>query len=335
MTDFFDRQEWLARGRELVAAHNGSHWRLGDWCNENPYRNPDSKDDRCEYSKLADEVGIARTTLWTVAWVARHVPTSIRIDALSFTHHRLIAALPETDQRYWLARADKECLSVGALRKALKTPAAPADPEQSAETPAPTDPVKERREELERQVRWLADQRGWNPDVVMSDALAAYLAQPAVADEIKRLRQAEFTRKWESNGLRQWWRQVGDRIDALVGEMCERRDDDFRTDSASFTTPAASDVVAAYESTYGQRFPFYFARKRTLFGDHYGDLSPEDCHCGEFGEPVEWEQSLAAQLLKAEQYEPSETELAAVDAAQDATAQDTQCPFEQLEEEAF
>lgn len=221
MTDFFDRQEWLARGRELVAAHNGSHWRLGDWCNENPYRNPDSKDDRCEYSKLADEVGIARTTLWTVAWVARHVPTSIRIDALSFTHHRLIAALPETDQRYWLARADKECLSVGALRKALKTPAAPADPEQSAETPAPTDPVKERREELERQVRWLADQRGWNPDVVMSDALAAYLAQPAVADEIKRLRQAEFTRKWESNGLRQWWRQVGDRIDALVGEMCE------------------------------------------------------------------------------------------------------------------
>lgn len=62
--------------------------------------------------------GYERGTLRDYAWVARK--SSIRIDDLSFAHHRLVAPLPPDDQREWLTLALQNEWTVAELRRELK-----------------------------------------------------------------------------------------------------------------------------------------------------------------------------------------------------------------------
>jgi hypothetical protein len=58
-----------------------------------------------EYVQLLDGLGIEYETLRKFAMVAKQVPIGIRIPEVSWSHHRLVSALPSKDQRRWLAKA--------------------------------------------------------------------------------------------------------------------------------------------------------------------------------------------------------------------------------------
>jgi hypothetical protein len=55
------------------------------------------------------------------AWVAEHVPLHTRVQSLSWTHHREVAALPEPQQAEWLARAQAEGMSSRQLHECVAT----------------------------------------------------------------------------------------------------------------------------------------------------------------------------------------------------------------------
>jgi hypothetical protein len=54
-------------------------------------------------------------------WVSKAIPMASRIIGLSWTHHSLVASLPERSRDYWLQRASSEKMSTEQLRKLLKT----------------------------------------------------------------------------------------------------------------------------------------------------------------------------------------------------------------------
>ncbi len=58
--------------------------------------------------------------LKTAAWVCRHVARERRREALSFSHHREVAALSPTDQEIWLGKAEDEEWSVRELRAEIR-----------------------------------------------------------------------------------------------------------------------------------------------------------------------------------------------------------------------
>lgn len=58
-----------------------------------------------EFSQLLDGLGWQETTARVCTWVAERVSPSTRRADLDWTHHRVVAALDEPQQRAWLARA--------------------------------------------------------------------------------------------------------------------------------------------------------------------------------------------------------------------------------------
>ena len=67
-------------------------------------------------------------TLQNFAYVARHVPRSVRHELLSFEHHRAVARLDEADQRQWIVTtlAENEAgrrMSVRRWRRSIEASA--------------------------------------------------------------------------------------------------------------------------------------------------------------------------------------------------------------------
>jgi hypothetical protein len=61
----------------------------------------------------------------------------------------------------------------------------------------------------------------------------------------------------------------------------------------------AQDYIRCYERQF-RRFPFWYARANTEFGNHFGrKLSPEDAGWGQF-RPIDEELSLEEMIEKAE-----------------------------------
>jgi hypothetical protein len=291
------QQEWLARGQALATAQSQNTWDLGDWVNDPANIGHNTK----KYLSAADAIGgrVKAGTLKVYAWVAREFPASIRID-VSFTHHHVVAALVSDPQARteWLTRARDERMSAGALRKAIKAAQPAPTPDKTAtDAPAPDeaddrDPAKR----LQRMRDQYAKARGVDPQTVVDEALALYFKQDAVMATLKKYWWDSWVAK--GRGFRDMWTRRHRRIDAL----CERMHDGD-----------AVAIVKAYENEYGERFPYVYAKARTEFGGRLGDLTREDCHCGEFSE-FNAEQSLAAQMAAAE---------CAADAAPDETKGDT------------
>jgi len=106
--------EWEALGGVLARFDGAISWMVGDWM---------VMGER-EYGKTYDDVarafGYERDTLYTYAWLCRHVNISIRIEMLSSAHHRLIAAMPEPVQRAALEYARRWSLTVADMRKTIK-----------------------------------------------------------------------------------------------------------------------------------------------------------------------------------------------------------------------
>jgi hypothetical protein len=82
------------------------------------------------YAKASPVAGRDPESLRHYAWVAKRVPEIARNNNLSFNHHRQVAVLELGEQMAWLARAEREGLSVVELKKAIRAarPSKPAAP---------------------------------------------------------------------------------------------------------------------------------------------------------------------------------------------------------------
>jgi hypothetical protein len=107
--------EWETLGIALNKRDEAMQWALGDWwCQRHPY------------GKRAAAVakGIFRhkfSTLMEYGRVAHKVRTSMRIEALSFAHHQVIAALDPTEQERWLQQATRFKWTVKYLMQSIAT----------------------------------------------------------------------------------------------------------------------------------------------------------------------------------------------------------------------
>ncbi len=72
------------------------------------------------YGEAEEEGSYEHATLKDAKYVCANVAASVRTDALSFTHHKLVAQLPARKQVAWLKRAARDTLTVGQMRKAMR-----------------------------------------------------------------------------------------------------------------------------------------------------------------------------------------------------------------------
>jgi hypothetical protein len=104
--------DWVDTGRRLCASSQVINWYIGDWWAAGQHRYG-------ARAKVAAEglFGKEFQGLMDVASVCRAFPTSRRREALTFTHHREVAALPPEEADTLLVRAEDERLSTRELRK--------------------------------------------------------------------------------------------------------------------------------------------------------------------------------------------------------------------------
>ena len=113
--DDIDRGEWEAQGRWLGSLSRASQWWVGDWVRFGAVKYGE------KYAQAAELTGYDEHSLRNMAYVAsRFAESSRRRDNLSFSHHAELAALQAAEQDEWLGRAEREKLSVSALRTVLR-----------------------------------------------------------------------------------------------------------------------------------------------------------------------------------------------------------------------
>jgi N6-adenosine-specific RNA methylase IME4 len=113
--------EWVQCGKWLGKVEASVQWWLGDWWAYGEHKYGDRVALFQEGGPL-EEMNFG--TLRTYGWVCRQVPTSNRLDVLTFKHHFHVAALSFDEQRYWLERAVKEGWSSNQLKSAIARQAA-------------------------------------------------------------------------------------------------------------------------------------------------------------------------------------------------------------------
>jgi hypothetical protein len=105
---------WVDVGRLLAKLEGSLQWLVGDWL---VYGEAIQWGD---IPALAQELGFAVQTLYDYASVSRKVQFSIRIENLSFAHHRLVMSMTPDYQSYALQFAAHQKYSVAAMRKWIK-----------------------------------------------------------------------------------------------------------------------------------------------------------------------------------------------------------------------
>ena len=107
-------EQWESIGKQLRLVGGAIQWAIGDWLNYGEEFLPD------KYSQALNETDYEYGTLRNYAYVARKVALSFRSAKLTFAHHYQVASLPCADQRAVLAKAEKEHLTVKALKALLE-----------------------------------------------------------------------------------------------------------------------------------------------------------------------------------------------------------------------
>jgi hypothetical protein len=105
---------WVDVGRLLAKLEGSLQWLVGDWI---VYGEAIQWGD---IPSLAQELGFATQTLYDYASVSRKVQFSIRIENLSFAHHRLVMSMTPDYQTYALQFAAHHKYSVADFRKWIK-----------------------------------------------------------------------------------------------------------------------------------------------------------------------------------------------------------------------
>src|SRR6185369_6949075 len=109
-----DEVDWIKCGQFLSRVEGAVQWWIGDWWRHGSER---------EYGdgmELAQRVGVNYGTVFNYAFVCNAFESSRRREGLSFGHHQAVAGLSSRrEQDRWLARAERDQLSVGRLRAAI------------------------------------------------------------------------------------------------------------------------------------------------------------------------------------------------------------------------
>jgi len=103
--------EWVESGRSLCEGQKVVNWWIGDWWAAGTHRYG-------ERAKAAAQGIFGREfqAIMDMASVCRSFETSRRHEALTFTHHREVAALPPAEADALLERAETDGLSTRDLR---------------------------------------------------------------------------------------------------------------------------------------------------------------------------------------------------------------------------
>jgi len=111
-----DFEEWMDYGLVLKALDGTvRQFAIGDWIVHGFGHYEHGK---WEAVQQIWEEG-TRSVLENYEWVARAIKSSTRVEDLSWTHHREVAALPDDKQRYWLEQAATHKWSVATLRQKM------------------------------------------------------------------------------------------------------------------------------------------------------------------------------------------------------------------------
>lgn len=107
-----DLAAWREQGRALAQADNARQWEVGEWLLAGEVRLG-----RKVYPEAAAIFrGYRHQSLKQFAYVARRVPACIRIHALSWAHHQLVARFKPEYQQGLLAQALKHNLPLSKFR---------------------------------------------------------------------------------------------------------------------------------------------------------------------------------------------------------------------------
>ena len=109
-----DFVRWAEIGQKFQLMSGSLNWWIGDWLNEGERRYGET------YTQAIELTGHKLDYLQVCKWVSSAVKSSIRIELLTWTHHRYIAHLPEKEQKLWLKHAVDNEFSSKALKQALK-----------------------------------------------------------------------------------------------------------------------------------------------------------------------------------------------------------------------
>jgi hypothetical protein len=104
-------EDWRAEAPRIRRLANGFQWAVAKWVlwGEGRYGE--------RYAQAVHETGLAEQTVLNILSVYRAFPDSRQREALSWSHHAALTALPAAEQDRLLDLAEKEALSVTALRR--------------------------------------------------------------------------------------------------------------------------------------------------------------------------------------------------------------------------
>jgi hypothetical protein len=108
-------EEWAEQGRRLGVMGRAAGWWVGDWLTFGNLAYGE------RYARASRITGYDVQTLMNMAYVASRFDVSRRREALSWSHHAELAALPPDEQDRWLDQAEADRFSVRCLREALRT----------------------------------------------------------------------------------------------------------------------------------------------------------------------------------------------------------------------
>lgn len=97
----FTRNDWDQAGQFLGRITRAVQWEIGDWLNLGEGKWGELYEEAEKVTKLS------YSYIAQCRWVADHVEFCVRTQKLSFTHHLLVASLPEEEQHHWLKLASE------------------------------------------------------------------------------------------------------------------------------------------------------------------------------------------------------------------------------------
>lgn len=110
-------KEWERCGAVLNRIEGAVQWWLGDWVN---YGEPAYGE---KYSQALEATDYDHGTLMNMASVAKRVELSSRNENVGYKVHEAVAHLPATQQKAILARAERDSLTVRAVREIVRVEA--------------------------------------------------------------------------------------------------------------------------------------------------------------------------------------------------------------------
>jgi N6-adenosine-specific RNA methylase IME4 len=120
-------EEWLEVGATLGKFEQSKMWWVGDWLK---HKYPGGYVERGVYDELEEQTGLERQTMQVALSTCKSIDSLIRIKELTFLHHRIVAPLPEPEQKEWLRKAVREDWTVRELRDAIRGSKTPELPDE-------------------------------------------------------------------------------------------------------------------------------------------------------------------------------------------------------------